>query len=235
MTLHLATLPSYNDTDNIIICYGGSYKWIDDSVYYEPTDQPNVHFFAVNGCDSIRNLVLKIDDPVVADYKLSPDIVTAEGQEVQLADRSLNSITRTWSVGGRSYGSSPLISFPYPSDIDTLRIVLAVSSDLGCTDTVRFVVPYDGARFWVPSVITPELPSNNYFFIASCALASFECRIYNRQGLLVFQTNAPSFHWNGTHGGNACPQGSYVYTVRYTTVAQPLNNHTFTGSVLIVR
>ena len=235
MTLHLATLPSYNDTDDIIICYGGSYEWIDDSVYSEPTDQPNVHFFAVNGCDSVRNLVLRIDDPVVADYKLSPDIVTAEGQEVQLADRSLNSITRTWTVGGRSYGTSPQISFPYPSDVDTLRVVLAVSSNLGCTDTARFIVSYDGARFWAPSVITPELPSNNYFFIATCALASFECRIYNRQGLLVYQTSDPSFHWNGTHGGSACPQGAYVYTVRYTTIAQPLNNHTITGSVLIVR
>ena len=42
-------------------------------------------------------------------------------------------------------------------------------------------------------------------------------------------------HWNGTHNGLICHQGTYVYRCRYTTTLVPNGWQTLTGTVTILK
>ncbi|MBP5758540.1 MAG: gliding motility-associated C-terminal domain-containing protein, partial [Bacteroidales bacterium] len=43
----------------------------------------------------------------------------------------------------------------------------------------------------------------------------YTMRIYNRFGLLVFETNDVKEPWDGRYKGKLVPSGSYVYMIQY--------------------
>ncbi|MBR1517734.1 MAG: gliding motility-associated C-terminal domain-containing protein, partial [Bacteroidales bacterium] len=235
LTLFLATKPSYDDTDYVVICYGERYVWSDSDTYDRSTSEPRMHYFASNDCDSLRTLNLQVDQPVHAAIKASPTVVAEVGQDVTLSDISINDSLRWWFFDGELFSRSPQLVYPFPPDRDTLHVVLAVESALGCRDTATVTIYNDMVRIWAPSVFTPTLPSNNKFIVQGYNIGSFECRIYNRQGLLVYHSRDISSAWDGTHGGTLCSQGAYIYHVTYTSLYQPKETRKLTGSVLLMR
>jgi tetrapyrrole methylase family protein/MazG family protein len=61
-----------------------------------------------------------------------------------------------------------------------------------------------------------------------------ELHVYNRNGLLVAHIVGENPQWDGTHGGSPCPQGAYVWHLRYRHDNR--NDHkTLMGTVTLIR
>lgn len=88
---------------------------------------------------------------------------------------------------------------------------------------------------WFPNVITPDAAECREFVVRSSFLSSegYHLYIYNRQGLLVFQSADPEASWDGTYRGSPCPQGAYVY-VLYCTLSDH-SDQIYKGTVLLLR
>jgi gliding motility-associated-like protein len=85
----------------------------------------------------------------------------------------------------------------------------------GCTafDSIRFT--YDPI-IYVPNTFIPDGDGkNDLFFAVGSNMRVFYIEIYNRWGELVFETDDLLKGWNGTYEGNECPDGVYVWKIRY--------------------
>lgn len=66
--------------------------------------------------------------------------------------------------------------------------------------------------FYVPDAFTPNGDGiNDTFGIAGEAIKSFNMRIYDRWGELLFESNSATTQWDGSYRGKRVPQGVYVY------------------------
>lgn len=112
--------------------------------------------------------------------------------------------------------SNPFVSDPTATpDINTLFIVNATTEN-GCKarDSIYFHVNADNL-YGIPNAFTPGNGSNNEFRIMLDGVAKLNYfRIYNRWGVLVFETKVISEGWDGTYKGEPQPFGVYVYDIQ---------------------
>lgn len=169
--------------------------------------------------------------------EIAPEIVDIDHPEVRLRDRS-ESHSRQWFVGSSSLSyidSARISTFSFPLDEDSLQVLLVARTMAGCTDSVWGLVHNDRSILWVPNAFTPNEQQNNSFYIISNQLATCEMWIYNRQGMLVSHFDALTGSWDGTFHGHPCPQGTYTWVLKYTSLAQPHQLRTAKGTVTLLR
>lgn len=95
--------------------------------------------------------------------------------------------------------------------------------------------PIDSTWVLVPNVFTPTQGTNNRFALTcSHHILQAEVAIYDRRGDFVTRFDGLSGHWDGTRNGVPCPQGSYVYYVRYIDTHDQ-SWKTLTGTVTLLR
>ncbi|MBQ8703932.1 MAG: gliding motility-associated C-terminal domain-containing protein [Bacteroidales bacterium] len=185
----------------------------------------------VHGCDSLRRLRLKVlSRNLKARCYVHPLIVEEPGCEIRMKDISLNHVDSRWLVGDISVTEREW-SLTYPADLDSLEIGLEAVSREGCHDTAWVVARYDRSRVFIPNVFTPELETDDRWRPVMQDVVESEVWIYNRQGVLVAHLTGPDDDWDG----GDCPQGTYVYTVRFRTRAHPEWLQERSGSVLLIR
>ncbi len=98
--------------------------------------------------------------------------------------------------------------------------------------------PYE-VMVWVPNAFAPDDPAGGEVSLFKAVakerahLKSFKMYIYNRAGALVFQSTHVDEAWDGTHRGEKCPSGNYVYIIELNDEYAGLQ-HT-RGSVLLIR
>lgn len=90
-------------------------------------------------------------------------------------------------------------------------------------------------RVWIPNAFTPGENSNSKFCVESSFIEEedYSLHIYNRQGMLVFETDDPSVCWDGTYRGAALPSGAYIYLV-YCGIGNGETRY-FKGTVMLIR
>lgn len=75
-------------------------------------------------------------------------------------------------------------------------------------DTVR-------SQLFVPNAFTPLSDKNNLFKPAQADVSDYRMNIYNRQGVLVFDSEDITHGWDGRSKGEVCPSGTYVYVISF--------------------
>ena len=173
-------------------------------------------------------------DPIVplkALLKVTPEVLTSDNLEYNLYDAGDALHTRRWLIDGveqedTSWHLLRLADYAADSIEVELRVFLE-----GCSDTASQVVYIRHNAIYVPNAFTPGRNDNNHFAIRGGDIVSGELRIYNREGLLMFQTDDYTTGWDG----NNAPQGVYVWRFSYTTVGRPNTTIVETGTVLLIR
>ena len=93
-------------------------------------------------------------------------------------------------------------------------------------DTVR-------SQLFVPNAFTPLSDKNNLFKPAQADVSDYRMNIYNRQGVLVFDSEDITHGWNGRSKGEVCPSGTYVYVISFRdTEGKP---HTQKGTLMLLK
>ena len=97
----------------------------------------------------------------------------------------------------------------------TFNACLIVFNEFGCTDTL--CKPVDAViepLLDVPNAFTPgRFGKNSYINVIGFGIARMAWRIYNRWGVVVFETNDRKIGWDGTYKGQLQPMDVYAYTL----------------------
>jgi gliding motility-associated-like protein len=187
-------------------------------------------------CDSVVQLRFTLI-PVTARIKSSLEHFDFDHLDVVLTDVSTGNDSRRWKfptspdqTGAKGYYSIPV-------NLDEAHIWLLAYSPYGCVDSTDIIIPFNKENFWVPNAFTPDDPAgNNIFSSISTKTISQEMYIYNRLGELVFQCEGADCGWDGKNmNGTPCPQGAYVYVIRYTNGYEPKVIKVKRGTVTLIR
>ncbi|MBR4230272.1 MAG: hypothetical protein IKR83_06135 [Bacteroidales bacterium] len=150
--------------------------------------------------------------------------------------------TRGWYVNGllQDESSWHLHHLAAP-DRDTLQLALRVFNGQ-CADTAIRLIPINRVSIFAPNVFTPLRDNNQRFIVVGTGIRSAELFVYNREGLLIYQTSgtAPDgnilLEWDGRRkDGTLCLQANYVWKLVYHTIDPLQNAATEVGNVLLLR
>ncbi len=103
---------------------------------------------------------------------------------------------------------------------------LEVTSQCGTDrDTANIVFEDCEATLYVPNAFVPGMSLDNYLFEAKGVnLATFNMKIFDRWGILLFESYDINKGWNGTYKGKVCQQDVYVWRITYESIASSREN-----------
>ncbi|MFT3982001.1 MAG: PKD domain-containing protein [Ferruginibacter sp.] len=132
---------------------------------------------------------------------------------VQFTNQSTGANNYAWSFGDGETSTVVNPSHQYNAT-GTYNAELIAYTLAGCTDTFNLdvnviIVPL----LDVPNAFTPAQATNNVIYVAGFGIGKMQWRIYNRQGLLVFQSGSSKQGWDGTYKGKLQPMDVYTYTL----------------------
>ena len=193
-------------------------------------------------CPTSVALTLQPTEFPQAQLAVNPAILTYDHPEFDAHDLSRYA-SRQWGLqtfpgnGDTLFLAEPSAHLHYTLDnfdIDSLKVILTVIDNY-CYDTTHLTLPFVRTSVWAPNVFTPSEDANRLFAPLARGLLATELYIYDRAGRLVFITQDLGQGWDGTSDGRPCPQGTYVWLLRYQAADYPDVWRTTSGSVTLIR
>ena len=91
-------------------------------------------------------------------------------------------------------------------------------SAAGCKDSARItIIVNEGYAIVIPNIMTPnDDGTNDYFFVKHEGISALNMTIYDRWGILMWQSTALNGTWDGKHNGSDVPDGVYFYLIKAT-------------------
>ncbi|MBR1765960.1 MAG: gliding motility-associated C-terminal domain-containing protein [Bacteroidales bacterium] len=234
VTVFLTVNPTFQTHVHDTTCANDSYSFGNQT--FSQSGNYSYPFVNAFGCDSIITLHLNIiGQDLEAQIKAVPTLVTPADPNYALYDQSRNHTARLWLIDGMSYSSDRNLALTFPLESDSVDVRLVAFNADGCTDTAQTAIHIDRFTLFTPNAITPSLESNNRWQPIATDIVYLEVWIYNREGLLVAHLEGIDAYWDGTHNGVPCPQGAYIYNMKYRSRWHPDRMQDQTGSILLIR
>ena len=195
--------------------------------------------YGSNNCASLplTQTIEVVPLPVPA-AEFSPDTLDSEAPLLTMKDLSQWSVDAQWLFADGVVEKGKEVEHTLEGAYrDTLsKVVYTVYNALGCSVRDSLLVPVRIYTAWFPNVFTPGSEDGNaqFYFRTANKYDYFHISIYNRRGVLVFESTDPQFRWDGTHKGTPCVQGNYVYVCSYRKPSSG-TIMTWQGSVLLLR
>lgn len=155
---------------------------------------------------------------------------TEEGGKLAFLNMSAGAVDYLWNFGDGTFSTLSDPTYRYER-IGTYDVRLVAYSAEGCADsvTVSDIFTDMGMYIKFPNVFVPNSggPTGGYYNIrtdeesqvfhpVASGIATYNLKIYNRAGLMVFESNEIGMGWDGWHKGELCAPGVYVWKVRGT-------------------
>ena len=186
-------------------------------------------------CASDTSFIIPQIDVFQALISAKPSVVDLDNTSISLADVSHQAVSRVWYADDNEIGSSQKVVYDYPVYHDSVVITLASVSSYDCHDTTQMVLRLLSNDIYVPNIITPSQQENSYFQVYGSSLIDGEIWIFDRRGVQVWYSNDIHARWDATYDGSPLPQGTYVYTLRYSQIPDPEVWLHKMGTVTVVR
>ncbi len=162
-----------------------------------------------NGCTAIETY--EVDVIGSLNVEASPSTIQIEaGDTVQLFATGATNYTWTPATG-LSCTNCP---DPVASPTTTTTYTVVGSDDFGCTGqaTVTIIIQTTCGDIYIPTIFSPNGDNNNDLqCVYGGCIATMNYAIYNRWGEKMFETDAQSECWDGTHRGKPVNTGTYFY------------------------
>lgn len=194
------------------------------------------------GCASTLTLleadIVNVRPNPVAGFQLSTDQTDICHSTIQFSDLSQGASNYFyWFDDSTSYSTQQSPSYQYLHD-GTHYPYQIVTNEWGCKDTLRdqlFIEPYP---FYVPNTFTPDGDegNNDFYPVAFLGVESYNLKIYNRWGELMFETVDIEDQWDGTMpNGVVAQDGVYIYKIELETCEPIGNERLITGHINLLR
>ena len=208
---------------------GNSYEWSPSNglntvsgnvVICSPqqTTTYTIHYQDINGCEGWAQKTIYVHD--------TPSIVITKSNDIGCFQKS----SQLSAYGAKSFSWQPIsglnnVTVPNPiaSPLST-TIYTVTASNLYCSAQSAIEVHVDDNL--LPDIFIPNSFSPNYDDVNDCfqvvssqPLKNFHCKIFNRWGQLIFETQDPNQCWNGNYRNSdkPAPMETYFYLVEIQT------------------
>lgn len=197
---------------------------------------------SANGCDSIINTTISIDNQPQAIFVPSSSELTLENSEVTFNNYSLNATSYYWSFGdGTMDATTAEPTHEYETiNPGSFEVTLIAINDSGCSDTAKNTLQIQQELlFFIPNIFTPDGDSYNEvfkpIFTSGFDAYDYHLTIYNRWGEIVFESYDASIGWDGTYGNQGLVQdGVYVWQIDFKESFSD-KRHQEVGHVTVLR
>ncbi len=162
-----------------------------------------------------------VDPLPVADFKPDFTTVFSDDPTVNFTNLSQLNALNQWNFGDATGSNAIDPSHQFPlGEVGNYTVVLIVTSSEGCMDTTfQLIVVKDQLIFYVPNAFTPDADEFNSRFLpvltTGFAPNSFHMEIFDRWGMLLFETSDLSSGWDGTFGNKPVPSGVYGWKIEF--------------------
>ncbi|MEM7038943.1 MAG: PKD domain-containing protein, partial [Bacteroidota bacterium] len=188
----------------------------------------------VGGCaHTVDHLVITVADTANAEFTSNPEFpveLALPATEVQFTDLSQNATNWYWDFGDgvTSTEQHPMHSY---SSIGSYFVTLIVNNPDGCSSQ-QIHGPYviHSPELFIPNVFSPNNDNiNDIFLIEYTGDQPYQLRIFDRWGVMLYETRNKTKGWNGKNMDNDdVDDGVYYYHVR-------IGDREFTGPVTLMR
>jgi len=186
-------------------------------------------------------LITVMDNPE-ADFTILPNPVSMFSPEVQLIDASsLDAVSFSWNVpeGIPVTATTENMYTQFPEGVPGVYDVhLYVENAAGCWDTItKKVIVVSEVLLYAPNAFTPDGDEFNQLWnvtIDGIDRTSFNLKIYNRWGEVIWESNDPDAGWDGTYHGNIVQAGMYTWTIQVKDINTD-EKLTFDGFMQVLR
>ena len=140
----------------------------------------------------------------------------------------------TWAPAYALSNSNIASPIANPAVTTTYFVTVADSNGCNNSDSITLIVNFGNNGILLPNSFTPNGDGNNDFFGIRYYrdVQDLEFIIYNRYGIIVFETHNAAECWNGRYKGQPADPGSYIYFIRAKTLC---GNVVKKGSIMLVR
>ena len=170
------------------------------------------------GCFSSKLMdnVVCVDERPIADFDLNKQELDVTDPVVKLSNKSKKASSYKWFMGDGFISLETNPSYRYKEEAETYKIVLVAYRGSSCMDTlIKEIKIPDKFSVYVPNTFTPNQDKSNEVFIPVITKAivadSYEFKIYDRWGELVFESHDRTKGWNGYYGNKLSPDGTYIW------------------------
>ena len=110
-------------------------------------------------------------------------------------------------------------------------------NEFGCSDSIRAEVFVEPFAIYIPNTFIPDADGLNDVFlpITDFEIHEWDLSIFNKWGALIFNGREYEAGWDGTFQGNQCQDGTYIYTLKYKSCANPIEARFIKGFVNLIR
>ncbi len=180
--------------------------------------------------------LIEIKDSPRAGFDYDPKELNSFIKDVSFTDLSVGADYYQWEFGnvGTSTQKSPQYSFP---DTGTYKVVQYVVKENGCTDSssaILDIIPITIVH--IPNAFTPNNDDlNDEFKITGFfeGVKSFNMKIYNRYGELLYENDDYTQGWDGLSKERNAPADVYVYYIQYINTRDEVKD--FKGNFTLIR
>jgi gliding motility-associated-like protein len=168
----------------------------------------------------------------VINAKVNDPLEILAGDSVKL--ESTGGITYLWTNGSSlSCNNCPT---PTAKPSSTTQYCVFITDQNGCTDTKCTEVKVDESctDVFIPSMFSPNGDSHNdYLEVEGSCIITFDLRIYNRWGELVFQSKDQTKSWDGKYKDKALNSNVFAYVFEYTDKTN--KSHKVSGNITLIK
>jgi len=167
----------------------------------EPPCQPEIS--VTSECDSLYNTVRWS----FSDNNCITDVVGYNIYYKLINDENLSLLTTINDKNISSYKH-------YPGEVIAGCYAVSAFDQVGNEGLKSVMICVDSCNFYeIPNVFTPNGDDINDWLVAKSSglVEKVEFKLFNRYGVLIFQTEEPKLNWDGTYKGNIVSPGVYFY------------------------
>lgn len=189
---------------------------------------------ARNGCISPLDSVFVQVEPPIPTFSIKGRTRLCTGNPLELEVEDLTGASYLWTSpdGQQQTGRTFRIAESWLTDSGTYTIALNVNNCPAPPQGVR--VSVSDHNFYFPTAFTPNGDGlNEVFKPATFYDGVYDLRIYDRWGALVFQSNDPQAHWDGSVFGSPGAPSAYNYVLFFEGCVR--EKEMISGTVLLLK
>jgi gliding motility-associated-like protein len=185
-----------------------------------------------------------VDSSPEANFTSNPEEIDLISGAINFNNASDGADTYHWNFGDGTSSTdvNPAHEFDTDQEVDEFIVELIAYSDLGCSDTVKMILPFnEGLIYYVPNTFTPDEDNYNEvfkpIFTSGFDPQDYNLKVFNRWGEIIFESNDAEYGWDGTYGVNnskIVSDGIYVWKIEFKTLATD-ERKTVAGHVNVIK
>jgi gliding motility-associated-like protein len=210
-----------NDNNNLSIASSPSHTY-DNKGDYDVT----LEVRTTDGCfaDTTKSDLIHVSPKPSLAFSPQPQTASILKPIVYFQNNSINadSLTYIWNFGNDELSNLMNPEYTY-SNIGNYEVELIGFTTYGCSDTIyKFVEIKPEVKFYIPEAFTPDGDGSNETFLpkgTNVVNRSYEMKVYDRWGEIVFETTDLYEGWDGKVNGNDYAKpGIYAYYIEFKDI-----------------